>query len=59
MEIRLIRRAKRKRITKQVRVVTDLHEKLSKKAKEQHLTLSKMLEKICHQYFTTVIEKRN
>ena len=51
MVIKIIRRAKRQRVTKQIRVVTDIHEKLLAEATEKQLTLSKMVERICRQYF--------
>lgn len=40
-----------KRVTKQIRVVIGLHEKLSELSKRKNLTLSKTIEKICLRYF--------
>lgn len=52
MVIIITRKAKNKRETKQIRIVSDLHEKLLFKANEENLTLSKTIEKICRQYFS-------
>lgn len=56
MVITIIRRVKRKRITKQIRIVADVHEKILAKAEDEGLTLSKTIEKICRHYFSHEIE---
>lgn len=54
--IKIIRRASKRRITKQIRIVADIHEKLLELAQKKNLTLSKTIEKICRQYFYNEIK---
>jgi len=53
--VKIICHAKRRRITKQIRIVVDLHEKLSELSQKKNFTLSKTIEKICRQYFNNEI----
>jgi hypothetical protein len=50
-EIRPTRKWKKIRVTKHVRLIKTLHEKLKEVANIQKRTLSKVLEDICHFYF--------
>lgn len=45
-----------RQVTKQIRVALYIHQKLLKKARSENRTLSKMVEKICLQYFNNEIK---
>lgn len=49
--IRIIRRAKKKRITQQVRIPVDIYEKITNRSREEKRTRSKMIESICRHFF--------
>ncbi|MCF7834118.1 MAG: hypothetical protein K9L98_02050 [Candidatus Pacebacteria bacterium] len=54
--VKIIYRAKRKRITKQIRVDSYIHQKLLKKAVEDNRTIAKTVEKICLWYFNNELK---
>lgn len=49
--IRIIRKARRKRVTKQIRLIKELYEKVSEQAVGEGKTLSKTIEHICRWFF--------